>query len=199
MTVIQGSFALYAFLSETARRYATERYHSVVQTNNRNANNNRMGKKAVKAFDYNKQFNKDFVKDFQNHEIPDAIQFGRVLKNMGFGKVEIVTTEWIGGKDITKIVIANIRGKFGGGARKGVPIQVGSIVAVAENDFAGCKFQVIGVFERSTIQAVQKIVDIDPRVLDISILDKDILLRREAVIDDGFEFDTEAEVAIDLI
>ena len=169
------------------------------------AMNNRMGKHAKKMMAANGRQNKDIVDDILNGDLDEDVHLGRVIRTIGFGKCRVFYLN----KGVPCIVEATIRNKFGGGGRKGVPIQTGSIIILADTQLAGpSRYQIISMLGQDNLHTIRKILKIDGRLLDVTLLDETTIMSVRVVADDdGYEFDTEdvetqekdAEINIDAI
>jgi len=156
-------------------------------------NSNRIGKVGRKAIESNKKQNQALVDDIKHGDLDDDVQIGRVIKTTGFGQCKVFYLN----KGIPCIVVATIRGKFGrGGAKKAVPIRVGSIIVVADTGLAGpSRYQIISMLGQDDVHAIRKHKKIDSRLLDITLLDESTIMSVRVIADsDGFEFDTEVDL-----
>lgn len=154
---------------------------------------NRIGKIGRKAMNANKKQNSELVDDITNSNLDDDIQIGRVIKTMGFGQCKVFYLH----KGAPCIAVATIRGKFGrGGAKRAVPIRVGSIIALADTQLAGSsRYQIISMLGQDDLHAIRKHKKIDGRLLDITLVDETTIMGiRTIADDDGYEFDAEIDV-----
>jgi len=155
--------------------------------------NNRIGKIGRKAIESNKKQNQALVDDITHGDLDDDVQIGRVIKTTGFGQCKVFYLD----KSVPCIVTATIRGKFGrGGAKRAVPIRVGSIIVLADTQLAGSsRYQIISMLGQDDLHAIRKHKKIDSRLLDITLLDESTILSVRVVADeDAYEFDAEVDV-----
>lgn len=159
-------------------------------------NNNRIGKIGRKAISANKKQNQELVDDIRHGDLDDDVQIGRVIKTTGFGQCKVFYLD----KGVPCIVTATIRGKFGrGGAKRAVPIRVGSIIVLADSGLAGSsRYQIISMLGQDDLHAIRKIQKIDSRLLDVTLLDESSIMAIRVTTldddDDGYEFDAEVDV-----
>lgn len=152
--------------------------------------NNRIGKIGRKAIESNKKQNQELVDDIKHGELDDDVHIGRVIKTTGFGQCKVFYLD----KGVPCIVTATIRGKFGrGGAKRAVPIRVGSIIVLADTQLSGSsRYQIISMLGQDDLHAIRKHKKIDSRLLDVTLLDESTIMSVRVVADDdAYEFDIE--------
>ena len=187
----------------------SKRQDSVAQEGNRNSKSMKLGKRAAGAAKSNDRFVQgfvDFLNTLRNPEVTqlevemNSVMIGRVLKPGGFGDFRVMYTSYKGGVETVHVATAKALGKFGGAARKGVRLDRGEIVMIHDTAINGAsRYQIVGVVQGRMIDQIENLVGIDPRVLDVTLIDEEVLLRKTPVVDDGFYFggDTDVELKID--
>jgi hypothetical protein len=111
---------------------------------------------------------------------------------------------YIDSKNKPQTAQAVIRGSFRGKGKRSVWIDIGSIVVIADSGIGGsAQFEIMAVLAQDDIDTLRRETVLDPRILDITNVDKDVLKTDRLGLDGGFEFDKgeeaeEAEEEIDL-
>lgn len=152
---------------------------------------NKKSKKESGVASKNRRFIQSFLDDIKSDDSTDGVYIGRILKKLGNGRMEVFYVKDLEGETRPTVNIALIRGTFRGKGKHAVWIDVGSIVAIAENELS---IEIMAVLSREQVFEMQKHTDIDPRVLAINNTDENTL--NNAIASDGFVFEDEQSVDI---
>jgi hypothetical protein len=117
---------------------------------------------------------KDFISDAKTGEVPDNVIIGRVIKNLGNKTIDVMVD-----RNGIKTIQVKIPGKFSGRGRKGVMINVGSFLLIAEDESIR-RFEMLALIEDNYIKAINKLTPINPIILNCI---------KEDMAHDDIEFD----------
>lgn len=129
---------------------------------------------------------------------------GRVVKNMGNGRMEVFYTDYYGSPCLAN---ALIRGLFRGKGKHSVGIRINSVVLIADSGIGGsCQFEIMACLTPKQIGEIQRVTTLDSRITAYENTDEAALLRGDGD-DGGFDIrddedvddDVDAEINIDEI
>lgn len=139
----------------------------------------------------NERFIQSFVSDLRNGDEVTDVYLSRVTGRLGNGRMLLF---YMDSDKLPHIVQGVIRGTFRGKSKRSVWIDIGSIVLIADSGISGsATFEIMAVLSDDEIKDIRKVHDIDSRIFDSNILDKDILLSDKPT-ETGFEFETPDEM-----
>jgi len=135
----------------------------------------------------NNAFFSDYMSDLRKEGKVDDVYVGRVIRNVGNGRVEVFYASPHGARTEN----AYIRGLFRGKGKHSVNIEVNSIVLLADTGISGAaQYEIMCMLSRDHIRELRKAVDLDPRILNFEMTDGDELVKNDGNDMGGFEFDT---------
>jgi hypothetical protein len=129
---------------------------------------------------------------------------GRVVRNMGNGRMEVFYTDYDGAPCLTNALIP---GRYRGKGKHSVSIHVNSVVLVADSGISGsCQFEIMACLSYKQIGEIQRVFNLDSRITAYDNTDESALLKGEGD-DCGIEFrddeipddDNDGEVDVDNI
>ena len=144
----------------------------------------------------NSRFIQSYLDDLRKEGKADDIYIARVIGRLGSGRMDVF---YIDADNKPQTVQSVIRGSFRGKGKRSVWIDIGSIVAIADSGIAGsAEYEIMAVLSQDDLDSLRKETTLDPRILDITNVDKDLLKSDNPITDGGFEFDREEdEIDID--
>lgn len=152
---------------------------------------NRGSKKESAVCSKNNRFVQSLLEDARATGNVEDIYIARILKKMGNGRMEAF---YIDAKGVPQTRQALIRGSFRGKGKRGVWIDVGSIVVIADSGISGsAEFEIMAVLSHDQVRDLRKEMDIDPRILAIDNTDADALKKGSGGDDIIFEDDEQKE------
>lgn len=149
---------------------------------------NRGSKKEAAVTSKNNRFVQTLIEDARNDGNVEDIYIARILKKMGNGRMEAFYIDAAGRPQTRQTLI---RGSFRGKGKRGVWIDIGSVVVMADSGIPGsAEFEIVAVLSHDQIRDLRKEMDIDPRILAVDNTDVDAL--KKSVGDDIIFEDDEA-------
>jgi hypothetical protein len=137
----------------------------------------------------NSRFINAYLDDLRKEGRAEDVYIGRVIGRLGNGRMEVF---YIDAKKRPQTVQAVIRGSFRGKGKRSVWIDIGSIVAIADSGIGGsAEFEIMAILSQEDLDSLRRETQLDPRILDITNIDKDTLKSDIVLVDGGFEFDLE--------
>lgn len=144
----------------------------------------------------NSRFIKAYLDDIRSEGKADDVYISRVIGRLGDGRMEVF---YVDAKKRAHTVQAVIRGSFRGKGKRSVWIDVGSIVIIVDSGLSGsAEFEIMAILEQDDLDSLRRETTLDPRILDITNVDKDVLTSDRPTIDSAFEFDRGEEEEIKL-
>jgi hypothetical protein len=144
----------------------------------------------------NSRFIQSYLDDLRCEGKADDVYIGRVIGRLGSGRMDVF---YIDADSKPQTVQSVIRGSFRGKGKRSVWIDVGSIVAIAYSGISGsAEYEIMAVLSQEDLNSLRRETTIDPRILDITNVDKDVLKSDNPIPDGGFEFETIEEDEIDV-
>lgn len=144
----------------------------------------------------NNSFFDAYLNDIRTDGHVDNVYVGRVIRNMGNGRVEV----FYAGEHTARVVLATIRGLFRGKGKHSVTIGVNSIVLIADSGVSGpAQFEIMCLLSPDHIREVRKVVPLDNRILSFETTDETELMKGEVADVGGFDIGGEEDVDIDNI
>ena len=161
-------------------------------------NNGKRGARNEEGNSKNNATIRNFLSDISEEGKDSDIHVGRVLKVLGNGRLQafFVARD---DKNIARPYSAQamIRGTFRGKAKRSVWIEENTFVIISDSQIEGPgRYSVIGVITRDDMKQIRGLIDIDPRVLAVTVTDLAQLMSDKAVVEEEafvFEDDEEAE------
>ena len=144
----------------------------------------------------NSRFIQAYLGDLHREGKADDVYVARVIGRLGNGRMDVFYLDKHGSPKATQAVI---RGSFRGKGKRSVWIEVGSIVMIADSGIAGsAEFEIMAIMDQNDLNSLRRETTIDPRILDITNVDRDALVSSKCpVADGGFEFDAGEDVDIE--
>lgn len=151
----------------------------------------RGSQRETKTTHKNNSFFEAYMSDLRKTGIVNDVHISRVLRNLGNGRVEVF---YIDDKKKACLEKAYIRGLFRGKGKHSVNIDVNSIVLVADSGISGAaQYEIMALLSPEHVRELRKVVEPDPRILNLDCTDSAALVKNEATESGGFEF-TEEEI-----
>ncbi len=148
---------------------------------------NRGSKKEAAVTSKNNRFVQALLEDARKDGNVQDIYIARILKKMGNGRMEAFYIDSDGRPQTRQTLI---RGSFRGKGKRGVWIDIGSVVVMADSGIPGsAEFEIMAVLSNDQIRDLRKEMDIDPRILAIDNTDVDALKKNASSGDFIFEDD----------
>jgi hypothetical protein len=154
------------------------------------------GQKACKRDSGVSRKNTKFISTFIGDSDVSNTFIGRIIAKCGSGRMEVF---YLDGK-YPKTVKAVIRGTFRGKGKRDAWMDVGSIVLLEDSGLEGPRqYEIMALLSPDDIRDIRKTTDLDPRILAIDNVDKDLLLSEKQVDPSGgFDFIAEEEGEVEL-
>jgi hypothetical protein len=135
----------------------------------------------------NSRFIQSYLDDLRSEGKVRDVYVSRVIARLGVGRMEVF---YIDSANKPQTAQAVIRGSFRGKGKRSVWIDIGSIVVIADSGIGGsAQFEIMAVLAQDDIDTLRRETVLDPRILDITNVDKDVLKTDRLSLDGGFEFD----------
>lgn len=110
---------------------------------------------------------------------------GRVVRNMGNGRMEVFYTDQYGSPGLAN---ALIRGLFRGKGKHSVNIHVNSVVLIASSGIGGAaQFEIMCLLSPKQITELRRTIDLDARILAFETTDEEALIKGD-IQEGGIEF-----------
>jgi hypothetical protein len=147
------------------------------------------GKRGSRNEDGNAKSNatiRNLLTDLSEEGRVDDVHVARVLKMIGNGRLEafFVTTD---DNNIVRPCTAQamIRGTFRGKSKRSAWIEANTFVVISDSKIEGPgRYSVIGIITRDDMKQIRGLVDIDPRVLAVTITDSAQLMSAKTVVEE---------------
>jgi hypothetical protein len=165
-------------------------------------NNGKRGARNEEGNSKNNAIIKNFLSDLSEEGKDSDIHVGRVLKVLGNGRIQAFFIRH-DEKNIPRpeTIQAMIRGTFRGKAKRSVWIEENTFVIISDSEIEGPgRYSVIGVITRDDMKQIRGLIDIDPRVLAVTVTDSAQLMSDKTVVEEEafvFEDDEEHEGEVD--
>lgn len=152
--------------------------------------NNRGPTRETGSSKKNNSFFEKYLSDLRMEGRVKDVYPGRVVRNLGNGRMEVFYTDYGGAPCLAN---ALIRGLFRGKGKHSVGIRVNSVVLVADSGIGGsCQFEIMACLSYKQISEMKRVCDLDSRITAYDNTDEAALLKGET--DEG-GFDIREEVA----
>jgi hypothetical protein len=144
----------------------------------------------------NSRFIQAYLGDLHRDGKADDVYVARVIARLGNGRMDVFYLDKYGSPNTTQAVI---RGSFRGKGKRSVWVDIGSIVMIGDSGIAGsAEFEIMAILSQDDLNSLRRETTIDPRILDITKVDKEQLKSSTCpVADGGFEFDASEDVDIE--
>jgi hypothetical protein len=144
----------------------------------------------------NSRFIQAYLDDVHKEGKAEDVYIARVIARLGDGRMDVFYLDSLNTPQTTQAVI---RGSFRGKGKRSVWIDVGSIVMIADSGIPGsAEFEIMAILDQNDLNNLKRETTLDPRILDTTNVDKDVLKSKNCPITDGgFEFDTTQDVDIE--
>jgi hypothetical protein len=146
----------------------------------------------------NSRFIQCYLEDLHKEGTVKDVYISRIIGKLGNGRMEVF---YVDAKKRPQTVQAVIRGSFRGKGKRSVWIEVGSIVAIGDSGIPGsAEFEIMAILDQDDLNNLKRETELDPRILDITSVDKEVLKSDRPTDEGGFEFDksdSESDVDID--
>jgi hypothetical protein len=129
----------------------------------------------------NSRFITAFMEDIRDGEVSD-VYVSRVISRLGNGRMGII---YMDSQNQPHIVQAVIRGSFRGKGKRGVWIDIGSIVIISDSGVSGsAEFEIMAVLSPEEVSHIRKDLELDPRIFDINNTDPKLLMSDQPAPDE---------------
>lgn len=139
--------------------------------------NNRGPTRETGSSKKNNAFFEKYLSDLRMEGSVKDVHVGRVVRNLGNGRMEVFYTDNSGSPCLAN---ALIRGLFRGKGKHSVGIRVNSIVLVADSGIGGsCQFEIMACLSYKQVSEVQRSCYLDSRITAYDNTDENALLKGE--------------------
>ena len=159
-------------------------------------NNGKRGARNENGNSKNNATIKNFLSDLSEEGKDNDVHVARVLKMMGNGRLQAF---FVAPKDVDDeesvprpyTIQAMIRGTFRGTAKRSIWIEENTFVIISDSKIEGpVRYSVIGVISRDEMKQIRGLIDIDPRVLAVTIMDSAQLMSgKTSIEEEAFVFE----------
>lgn len=118
----------------------------------------------------NRTIVENLLDDYREGMNTDGVFVARVMRRMGSGRMEVMYTEIVvseeeGRCNVERTQIIPMRGGLRGKGKKGVWVDLGSLVVIASTGLAGATHEIVAVLTAPQVARLRKVKpDLDPRL-----------------------------------